>query len=67
MTTNKHPWEFKQKAIRSTTSKEEFEKLVEEASKKNEKSITANPKSYREIKGIPHKLKDGIWVPLTRI
>lgn len=62
---DKHPWEYKQPAKVSRTSKEEFEELLKRAKKKEEKPIQA--KTYRLINGIPHKIVDGKWVPLTRM
>jgi len=63
--TNKHPWELKQPARVTKITKEEFEELVKNAKKSEEKPIA--PKTYRMIGGIPHKLSDGKWIPLTKM
>jgi len=63
--TNKHPWELKQPARVTKITKEEFEKLVDSAKKKEEKPIER--KTYRMINEIPHKLLNGKWIPLTKL
>lgn len=62
---NKHPWEYKQPAKVTKISKEEFEELIKKSKKKEEQPI--EPKTYRMHNGIPHKVVDGKWVPLTRM
>ena len=61
----KHPWEYKQQAITSKSTKEEFEELVKRASAKNEKEIKSS--GYMTIDGIPHKFKNGTWIALTKM
>jgi len=62
---HKHPWEYKQQAITSKSTKEEFAELVKRASAKNEKEIKSS--GYMMIDGIPHKFKNGNWIALPRI
>lgn len=61
----KHPWEANQPAKKSRSTKEEFEELVKRATKKLDKP--KQPKTYRMIDGVPHKIVNGIWVPLTKM
>ena len=66
MIKHKHPWEYKQKAVYGKKpTAEEFAELVKKATAKDEKEI--KPSSYMIIDGIPHKFKEGQWVPLTKI
>jgi len=47
-----------------------FEKALEKANKmaSNKEKYTPNVQtSYMTRDGVPHKFKDGQWVPLTRI
>lgn len=76
---NKHPWEYKQPSIKSRTSKQEFEEIIKKIEdrekahqsdmfidrSKNKKKSKASP--YKMIDGIPHKMKDGQWTPLTKL
>lgn len=70
----KHPWDKKHKPTFVNVSKEEakiaFEKVLEKANKMagNKEKYTPNVQtSYMTRDGIPHKLKDGQWIPLTKI
>ena len=75
----KHPWEYKQPATRSTTTKEEFEKMVKKIEDKekthqsdmfvdrSKPKMKSKPSPYKMIDGIPHKMKDGQWTPLTKL
>ena len=76
---NKHPWEHKQPASREKTSKEEFEKILKKIEEK-EKAFQSDvfvdrskpkqkskPSPYKMIDGVPHKMKDGKWTPLTKL
>lgn len=70
----KHHWDKKHKAQFINTPKDvaraEFEKALEKANKNpsNKEKYTPNKSvSYMERNGVPHKFKDGQWVPLTRI
>ena len=74
----KHPWEYKQAASHSKTSKEEFEKVLKKIKKKEESHVSdmfikkedeSKPKTlpYRLIDGIPHKQVAGRWFPLTKM
>jgi len=74
----KHPWEYKQSAQHSKTSKEEFEEVLNKIKKKEDlhksdmfikKTDTNAPKKmpYRIIDGVPHKQVAGRWVPLTKM
>ena len=64
----KHPWEANQPARKSKTTKEEFDESVKKATKKLDKPRQPQqPKTYRIIEGIPHKVVNGKWVPLTKM
>lgn len=80
MSSTKHPWELNQQAHYSKATKEEFEALLAKMKKreddkksdvftKTESKRADKPKAspYREIKGIPHKLVNGHWVPLKKL
>lgn len=70
----KHHWDKKHKAqfinTPNSVAKVEFEKVLEKANKMagNKEKYTPNVQtSYMTRDGVPHKFKDGQWVPLTRI
>ena len=51
--------------VRQRTSLEDFENIL---GKLKKEEINIDPYSQlRTINGIPHKYKDGRWVPLTRL
>ena len=53
---------------RFVTSKEDMKEVIERAQKKPfNKPQNNKSKSYTMRGGIPHKLKEGRWVPLTKI
>lgn len=66
----KHPWDIKHSISKSKTTKEEFDELVKKATKKMDKPRQTQPKQstpYQIIGGIPHKVVNGKWVPLTKM
>lgn len=51
--------------VRRRTTQEDFENTL---SKLKKEDIAVNPyEGFRTIDGIPHKFKDGTWVPLTKL
>lgn len=76
---NKHPWDRKHPSTRQKASKQEFEevlKKIEDQEKKFQSDVfvdrtkpkkKSKPSPYKMIDGIPHKLKEGKWIPLTKL
>lgn len=51
--------------VRRRTTQDDFENILGKLKKED---INVDPYSqFRTINGIPHKYKDGVWVPLTKI
>ena len=66
----KHDWENKQGTINAQSVKSDFEKAVERANNNpanQPRYDKVKMKSYTPINGIPHKIVDGKFEPLTKI